>query len=221
RGAAVVLVHGTDADRSDMLAEMRALGRAGYGALAYDAPGHGESDGVVTFGSCEVKTVVAAAEHVAQLPGVDAARVGAVGASAGGAIVGVASAETSRLRAVALVAAFTDSEEQTRFVYRGKGPLSQEPALRVDREHMIDGPLRAIDAVRKTKVRAVFIVQGTDDPIVPPYMATQLHEAVAVAAPPINELWMIEHGRHLHLEEVTNGAYGKRLVEFFDRGLAR
>src|SRR5579864_3903519 len=37
--AAVVLVHGTGADRSSLLAETRILAAAGFGALALDLPG--------------------------------------------------------------------------------------------------------------------------------------------------------------------------------------
>jgi pimeloyl-ACP methyl ester carboxylesterase len=218
-GAAVVLVHGTEADRHDMLDEMRVLTRAGYGVLAYDQPGHGESDGVVTFGRCEVEAAQRAVEDVAQRPGVDPARVGALGASAGGAVVAVASAGAPRMRALALVAAYTDSDEQTRWAFRSWVPLSASAAVAVDHAHMIDGPLRPIDAMPKTKARAVLVIEGTEDPVVPPAMAGELHAAAAKAGPAINETWMIEHGRHLRYDELTSGRYGARLVSFFDQAL--
>src|SRR4051794_15993395 len=41
-GAAVLLAHGSWGTRADMLGEARALGRAGFGVMLFDWPGHGE-----------------------------------------------------------------------------------------------------------------------------------------------------------------------------------
>jgi len=46
--AAVVLVHGTGADRSSLLAETRILAEAGFGVLALDLPGQGQSEGTAS-----------------------------------------------------------------------------------------------------------------------------------------------------------------------------
>ena len=44
-GAAVILLHGSHGTRSDTLAHLRMLHAAGYGVLAFDARGHGQSRG--------------------------------------------------------------------------------------------------------------------------------------------------------------------------------
>src|SRR5215212_3854674 len=49
-GAAVLLLHGSDADRSQLAHEAHLLAQHGYGVLLFDWPGHGESGGAVTWG---------------------------------------------------------------------------------------------------------------------------------------------------------------------------
>src|SRR5580698_5164474 len=49
--AAVIVTHGTNSDRSTMLPEIRLLADAGFGVLAFDWPGLGESEGPILWGS--------------------------------------------------------------------------------------------------------------------------------------------------------------------------
>jgi pimeloyl-ACP methyl ester carboxylesterase len=78
-GAAIVIAHGSNADRTDLLTEARALARKGYGVLLYDQPGHGESQGTVTLGKCEIDALGAALNFALARPGVDPQRLGAIG----------------------------------------------------------------------------------------------------------------------------------------------
>src|SRR5262245_22106087 len=48
-GAAVIVTHGTNSDRSTMLPELRMLAEAGYGVLGFDWPGLGASGGEVRW----------------------------------------------------------------------------------------------------------------------------------------------------------------------------
>src|SRR5438876_12126009 len=48
--AAIVLVHGTGADRSSLLFETGFLSQAGFGVLAVDLPGQGASGGRTRWG---------------------------------------------------------------------------------------------------------------------------------------------------------------------------
>jgi len=84
-GAAVVLRHGATSTRTDTIDELVVLARRGYGVLATDARGHGDSGGVAMdwgwFGDLDT---AAAVTYLSQRPDVDADRVGVVGLSMGG-----------------------------------------------------------------------------------------------------------------------------------------
>lgn len=215
-GAAVVLAHGSEADRSQMAFEARALAEAGFGSLAFDWPGHGESEGVVTFGSCEVEALSAATAVLVAQPGVDARRIGIVGVSIGAALVAVAAPTNDRLRAMVLVAPCTDTDDLTRFQYRRWGPITQWPAVWVDHAHMPDGPLRPLDAVASLGERSLLVVAGAADEVVPLEMSEQVHRAARARE---KELWVVPGAGHTRVPVVAGPEYAARLVRFFRSSL--
>jgi len=99
-GAAVVLRHGAGSTRDDVLAQLAVLARAGFGVLATDARGHGDSGGrAMDFGWYGDLDVDAALTWLSRRPGVDADRLGLVGLSMGGEEA-VGMAADPRVRAV-------------------------------------------------------------------------------------------------------------------------
>jgi dipeptidyl aminopeptidase/acylaminoacyl peptidase len=74
--AAVVLVHGTDSDRSAVLWETRVLAKAGFGALALDLPGQGASGGRTYWGVPDSQAISAAVSWLTARPEVDPLRIG-------------------------------------------------------------------------------------------------------------------------------------------------
>ncbi|HEX6425495.1 MAG TPA: alpha/beta fold hydrolase [Acidimicrobiales bacterium] len=100
-GAAVVLAHGAGSTRSGVLDQAVVLAQHGFGVLAFDARGHGESDGrAMDFGWYGDEDVAAAVSFLADQPGVDPGRIGAVGMSMGGEQVIGAAAADDRIAAV-------------------------------------------------------------------------------------------------------------------------
>ncbi len=213
-GAAVVLAHGSYCNRMSMLAEARALGRAGFGVVFFDWPGHGESDGRVTLGETELASLRAVVDFVTAQPGVDGARIGALGTSVGAALLAKAASTDRRLRALVLVGAFTDSEVQTRYEFRR--PWAYWPALWVDHRHM-EAPLKPIEVMPALTGRALLVVAGEKDAVVPPSMAQALY---ARAPGPDKELWLVPGAGHSDLEETTAGEFTSRIARFFERTLA-
>ena len=84
-GAAVVLMHGSHGSRDSTGGLLRLLAGAGYGVLAFDARGHGQSAGQTNaLGWQGTADVAGAVAFLRRQPGVDARRVAAVGLSMGG-----------------------------------------------------------------------------------------------------------------------------------------
>jgi uncharacterized protein len=213
--AAVVLVHGTGADRSSLLAETRILAEAGFGALALDLPGQGASDGETQWGVAERHAIAAAVDWLAGQVDVDPNRIGGFGLSMGAYVLTQAAVLNTRLRAVALAACPNDVVEQNWVASRKWGLLSQLPtywALVVSGQTRDLLPKHVVGAIAP---RAVFILGGTLDTTVPEYMGRQLF---AAAGDP-KELWIVPGARHGDYIHVAPQAYRTRLTEFFRRSL--
>ena len=100
-GAAVVLLHGAGGTRSSVLDQAAVLARHGYGVLLYDARGHGRSTGrAMELGWFGDQDVSGAVSFLARQPGVDRARLAAMGLSMGGEQAIGAAARDRRLSCV-------------------------------------------------------------------------------------------------------------------------
>lgn len=100
-GAAIAMLHGAGATRSDVLDQAVVLARHGYGVLLFDARGHGRSGGrAMDFGWYGDQDVGAAVSYLESRPDVEPARIGVLGLSMGGEEAIGAAARDSRIRAV-------------------------------------------------------------------------------------------------------------------------
>jgi len=99
--AAVVLLHGSGGSRERLAAHVGMLARHGYGVLALDLPGNGESDGHSNgLGDNAQPAVRTAVDYVSRRGDVDPARIAAFGSSLGAEVLLEAAARDRRLRAV-------------------------------------------------------------------------------------------------------------------------
>jgi dipeptidyl aminopeptidase/acylaminoacyl peptidase len=210
-GAAVVLVHGTGADRSSLLAETRVLAEAGFGALALDLPGQGLSEGRSYWGGPERHAIMAAAQWLGAQPTVEANRVGGFGLSMGAYVLAQAGVLCPSLRALTLAACPTDVVEQNWISSDRWGLLSQLPTYWALLASGMPLDMRPKDVIRSIAPRAVFIIGGESDNAVPSYMATQLH---AAAGSP-KELWIVRGAHHGDYAAVVPEQYGPRLIAFY------
>ena len=100
RGA-VLLSHGSGGSRERVASHVRLLARHGYGVLALDNPGNGESEGHSNgLGDNAQPGVDAAVGWLSRRPDVDPGRIAGVGTSLGGEVLLEAAARDRRLRAV-------------------------------------------------------------------------------------------------------------------------
>jgi uncharacterized protein len=100
-GAAVVVGHGSGGSRARVMEEIRMLARNGYGVLALDLAGNGESEGHSNgLGDNAQPAVDAAVGYLTRRPDVDPDRIAAFGSSLGGEVLLEAAAGDERIRAV-------------------------------------------------------------------------------------------------------------------------
>ena len=215
-GAAVILVHGTGAERASLLDETRLLARAGFGVLTLDLPGQGLSAGQTRWGAAEERAVSAAVDWLSLRPEVDPERIGAFGLSFGGYIVLQSAVGERRLKALVLASTPEDLDAETRRANGGWGFLSVLPALWVLHRYRSDArDLPPREAVASLAPRALFIIGGERDPLVPPFAARVLFDA---AREP-KELWIVPAAGHAGFAAVAGEEYGRRLAGFFARAL--
>jgi uncharacterized protein len=100
-GANVLLSHGSGGSRGRVVSHIQMLARNGYGVLALDNPGNGESEGHSNgLGNNVQPAIETALDYLVARPGVDPARIAGVGTSLGGEVLLEATARDLRLRAV-------------------------------------------------------------------------------------------------------------------------
>lgn len=210
-GAAVIILHGSMSDRQSGMSEARLLAREGFGMLAFDWPRHGESTGVVQWGASERHALTAALDWLAVRPGVDPRRLGAVGLSLGGYVLAQVAATDERLRAVALVGTPSNATELTRREHRRFGPFSVWPALWVQNLFFEPDHLPAERMVDKISPRALLVVTGDADDVVPESMAHALFRA---AREP-KKLLVVHGAGHGGYDAVEGSTYAESLRAFF------
>jgi uncharacterized protein len=98
---AVLLSHGSGGSRERLVSHIRMLARHGYGVLALDNPGNGESEGHSNgLGDNAQPGLDAAVGWLARRPDVNPQRIAAFGTSLGGEVTLEAAARDPRIRAV-------------------------------------------------------------------------------------------------------------------------
>jgi uncharacterized protein len=120
-----------------------------------------------------------------------------------------------RLRAVALVSSPTEVVEHNWLATAKWGLLSQVHcylALRAYGQSVDLPPQKVIGSIAP---RAVLIVGGVLDPLVPAFMAQQLYSS---AGSP-KELWLVPGAHHADFAQIAGPEYRNRLAGFFDRAL--
>jgi hypothetical protein len=100
-GAAVLVDHGSGGSRERVVRHIEMLARHGYGVLALDLPGNGESEGHSNgLGDNAQPALDAALDWLSERPGVDPDRIAGFGLSLGAEVLIERASEDERLRAV-------------------------------------------------------------------------------------------------------------------------
>ncbi len=221
-GAVVMFIHGLGSNRGQLLDDARMLYDHGYGCLLYDSRNSGESEGeVTTLGLQEVNDVDGAVEFVLAQPGGEAARIGLFGHSMGGATAILAGARNERVGAVIAASAYTALEDN---IGSGLRHLTGLPAFPFaplvvffgeQEVGMEIAQVRPVDVIGSISPRAVLLVHGAKDEVVPVSNAYQLY---AAAGEP-RDLYVVGDGGHADLLQADTENYERRVVGFLERYL--
>jgi alpha-beta hydrolase superfamily lysophospholipase len=216
--AAVVVLHGVRASRTDMLERAELLWRHGFAALTPDLQAHGESTGThITYGQLESRDVESSVAYVRQrFPRL---RVGAVGVSLGGAAVALAGNRPG-LDAAVLEAVYPSIDVAVDNRVRSRiGPLARvvspllllqlEPRLGIRTED-----LRPIDGVRSMRC-PVLIAGGTADR----HTTLADTQAMFAAANEPKEIWIVPGAGHVDLLRRDRAGYETHVMGFLERHL--
>jgi uncharacterized protein len=212
---AVLLSHGSGGSRERVAAHVRMLSRHGYGVLAIDNPGNGESDGHSNgLGYNAQPAVDAALRWLSRQPEVDPRRIAGFGSSLGAEVLLEAAARDSRLRAV----------------------VADGPTRPMDGQRDTDLPERAFGAVWLQAVRGVSGMREAPSLIgLMPRIAPRpvLLIAGGVGAPdeipvnrayrdaggPTTQLWELADAGHTGGLRTHPAAYERRTTAFLDQAL--
>jgi dipeptidyl aminopeptidase/acylaminoacyl peptidase len=209
--AAIVLVHGTGADRSSLLFETEFLAQAGFGVLALDMPGQGASEGKTRWGLPERRAISAAVDWLSAREDVDPQRIGGFGLSMGAYVLTQAAVLDRRLRAVTLVSSPNDVVEQNWLATDQWGLLTQLPCYLALRAYGQSLDMMPKDVIGSIAPRAVFILGGELDTLVPNFMTLQLYAAAGTP----KELWIVPRAHHADIARFAGREYRNRVTEFF------
>jgi fermentation-respiration switch protein FrsA (DUF1100 family) len=123
-GTSVILLHGSHGTRADTLAHLRMLVAAGYGVLAYDARGHGQSAGQTNaLGWQGAQDLAGAVSFLNRQNRLDRRRIAALGLSMGGEEALRAAATGVSLSAIIADGAGASTLADNQLVPRGLAPV--------------------------------------------------------------------------------------------------
>ena len=199
-GAAVVLLHGAGSTRSAVLDQAAVLWRHGYGVLALDARGHGDSSGrAMDFGWYGDDDVRGAVDRLSRLPGVDRDRIGVVGLSMGGEEAVGAAAADRRIAAVVAEGATGRSASDLgwlsdRYGWRGRITELWRGALTYGLTDLLtesSPPVSLRDAVRAASPRPVLLIAAGELPD-----ETSAAAFIAAGSPDTVTTWTVPGAGH-------------------------
>lgn len=216
-GAAVIILHGAGSSRESLRPYAEMLARHGYGALAVDLRGHGESQGKTNrLGWQSAPDVAAAAEFLQKQNEVHS--IGGLGFSMGGEVILGAVSLVPAIRAVAADGASRRSTEEllaleserplvrnftARLMYASAGIFSGDPPP----PPLLDSMLASGSA------RFYFIAGGNNG------LEVDFNRLFADKLGSRAVLWVAPGAGHLGAYGLHPAEYEKRLIDFFDSEL--
>jgi dipeptidyl aminopeptidase/acylaminoacyl peptidase len=220
----VVVLHGVNKNRTDVIRTALVLRRAGFNVLVFDGRGHGNSEGrYVTYGFYERRDVECVLDWLTTEKRINRDAIGLAGESMGAAIALQVAADNPWLQGVWADSPFASLRRvASEFAQRVTGlPVALlSPVLwttirvanyrgKFDVE-MVD-PYAIADKIQCP----VYIVHGTADRLIDIVHSQNIYSALNVK----KEIWTVEGGAHARAAREQKEEYARRIVEFFKDSL--
>jgi uncharacterized protein len=215
-GAAVLLMHGSGGSRERVARHARMLARHGYGVLALDNPGNGESEGHSNgLGDNAQPAVDAALAWLSRREGVDPDRLAGYGVSLGAEVLIEAAAHDERLRAIVADGATRPQD--------GNDAMEPDAAERVMGWMMLQG-IRGVSGMRtstslnplieRIAPRPVLLIaSGGFEQEIPANRTYREHGG------PTTQLYELPEAAHTGGLRARPAEYERRTTAFLDRAL--
>jgi pimeloyl-ACP methyl ester carboxylesterase len=217
RGApTVILLHGYESSRGELLTLVSALQDHQYNAFVFDFAGHGSNAGLTTFGYKEADEVRAAIDTLAKRNDVDPTRFGIWGYNLG-AYAGLREAEKDpRVRALVLDSVYDYPKQMVKVGVDRTGvggfPMMVKSAQTcfewLNYAYKNDAPLSA--KLKALNGAPVLFIQAADDPEL-----ASITREMFLKAPEPREQAIIAHGNFVNLPDDEKRTYENRVVSFF------
>ncbi len=217
---AIILVHGQNSNRTQMLQVAKPLWENGYNLLLFDLQGHGASDGeFYTFGQNEQLGVVGAADYL-KGRGFKSESIGALGWSLGAVSALMAFGQSQDIKAVVSDSAYGDFGRMMKERFTQQTHL---PAIFVGGILLSGSIFRGMDvnkikpedAVKNTNGRRVLLIQGVEDQTV---SVSEAYKIIEAGGPNL-ESWILPGIGHVDAFWQYQAEYISRITTFFNREL--
>jgi len=218
----ILICHGVGANRADLLDIASTLRSAGFNLFLFDFRGHGASGGLATsFGWREQRDLEGALAYLGQQD-IPPKPYGIYGISMGAAVALLVAARDERLGAVAVDSPYTDLEDSLgRHLALMYPALPRQPflwfILATYRLRFGVWPRQVSPTASAARLspRPLLLIQGAEDPRMPVAGA----QAIAAAAGPPKDLWIVPGAGHLEGYAFDPQGYQSRLISFFESSL--
>ncbi len=224
-GALVMLQHGYEENRQNMIEEAEMLYRHGYGVLLSTVRGHDQnSEEMITFGCHEMEDMEAWYQFLLSRDEVEPERIGILGQSMGGSLAIQYGWQNENIKAVVGHSPLT-SLEDTVFIGLKHYSLVPVPLIPVFApliifwgERITGCNLDDIDAkewIGEISPRPVYLICGGKDNLVLEENCRALNDA----AQEPSEFWFEEECDHHECDTVYPEEFERRIIGFFDHYL--
>ncbi len=214
-GMVIIVVHGSTSSRKSVKEHLEMLTDNGFGVLAFDMRGHGESegDGAVAYNWDGTKDIDAAVSYLLKQD--DVKSIGGLGLSLGGEVLLGAASAIIVIKAIVSEGATQRTIEDFLVLPQNKSFIrNYTTRLMYFAVKLFSGskePIRIVDSISQAKDTSfLFIAAGNEADEIE--FNTYFHDLVKDRS----QLWIIKDTSHIQGINSEKDSYTKKIVDFYN-----